>query len=801
MKFFATLFAGILPCLLFAQTGGSGDPFTSLDQAAAAKTAGTYYFNLGGTSFNTHVDANGYVMIAIDFGNGSGNLPQGTSLTTSSRGIFNTTVLAALTGIQEVRISSGSATMDVVTTNATIIARIQSNSTLSKGVADNAINDYWTGTNSAALTVNAGCTTPAGTTLNANIFHPCGATAGMHWIPVNGTQRLTSASGEVADAEYFQLWVKGSYSDKTGPAGVEAADGSSDLQLWLKADAGTSSTTDGGAISQWNDQSGYGVNVSQATGSKQPTYENDGTNALNGNPVVHFDGADELISSASTSLNIDNDFTIFLVKNDNTTQPAANSSYFCLNTVSGEGIRVYRDNTNDKFIAKASGNYTEDYIYTSGVTNNATYIGEYKRSGTTMYMSRFGGSYFTDIGTTGPIEFGTTPQVQIGYDDGLWYLQGNIAEVIAFNRAVNTAEKIILENYLAAKYGASLSSNDVYTQDNSGNGNYDHDVAGIGRVDASNIQDDAQGSGIIRILNPGGLGDNEFLMWGHDNGTLQATETSDINTGDGVQARLARVWRVSEVNSSGTAVDVGSVDIRFDLSGLGNITASDLRLIVDTDNDGNFADETAISGAVARVNNVYAFEGVTALSNGLRFTLGTINTSQTPLPIELVSFNAEAVSTHTVELNWETAVEINNDYFTVERSSDGINWNAISVVSGAGNSQESQFYNETDRTAPDGLSYYRLKQTDFNDASTYSEIRTVDLDASTDELRVYPNPTSNSLHVSDPKCTSFTIFNLSGQMVSEGSMNGPVDVRILPSGMYILEVSGETVARVLFRKE
>ena len=75
-KFIHVLLLSIWVVSLSAQTGTIGSPFTSLDQAASVTVAGTYFFDFGGNTFDTHVDANGYVQIAIDFGNGTGNLPQ-----------------------------------------------------------------------------------------------------------------------------------------------------------------------------------------------------------------------------------------------------------------------------------------------------------------------------------------------------------------------------------------------------------------------------------------------------------------------------------------------------------------------------------------------------------------------------------------------------------------------------------------------------------------------------------------------------------------------------------------------------
>lgn len=185
------------------------------------------------------------------------------------------------------------------------------------------------------------------------------------------------------------------------------------------------------------------------------------------------------------------------------------------------------------------------------------------------------------------------------------------------------------------------------------------------------------------MLNPSNLGNDEYMIWGHNNGDLEASETTDVP--GIVKARLDRVWRVSEVNESGITVDVGGVDIRWDLTALGAVTASDLRLLIDTDNDGVFLDETAISGATSLGGGIFEFSTVSGVTNNLRFTLGTINTGQTPLPVELVYFDASISDNKTVNLIWQTASEVNNNFFTIERSRNSIEWEIISVVKGAGN--------------------------------------------------------------------------------------------------------------------
>src|SRR5690606_34740978 len=93
-----------------------------------------------------------------------------------------------------------------------------------------------------------------------------------------------------------------------------------------------------------------------------------------------------------------------------------------------------------------------------------------------------------------------------------------------------------------------------------------------------------------------------------------------------------------------------------------------------------------------------------------------------PLPIELISFSLNSINTREVELKWVTATEKDNDYFSVERSQTGQDWEVITYISGAGTSSEMREYSIIDVNTLSGVSYYRLKQTDYDGTSTYSDI-------------------------------------------------------------------------------
>ncbi len=119
------------------------------------------------------------------------------------------------------------------------------------------------------------------------------------------------------------------------------------------------------------------------------------------------------------------------------------------------------------------------------------------------------------------------------------------------------------------------------------------------------------------------------------------------------------------------------------------------------------------------------------------FELGNV-----PLPIELLSFTAEIDNT-SVKLIWKTLTEINNDYFTIERSVNGISFDVLGTVPGNGNTTTIMEYDFYDDAPIEGTSYYRLKQTDFDGKYEYFKLVAVNYNISDDgicTLNVYPNP-------------------------------------------------------------
>ncbi|HRD37176.1 MAG TPA: hypothetical protein PLC65_00980, partial [Bacteroidia bacterium] len=110
------------------------------------------------------------------------------------------------------------------------------------------------------------------------------------------------------------------------------------------------------------------------------------------------------------------------------------------------------------------------------------------------------------------------------------------------------------------------------------------------------------------------------------------------------------------------------------------------------------------------------------------------------LPIELKEFNAVPKG-NGVDINWSTATETNNDYFTIERSNNLEQFEAIHQMPGSGNSYTTKYYSYTDKQPLQGLSYYRIKQTDKDGKYTYSELKAVGYQRNLSDVSVSPVPT------------------------------------------------------------
>lgn len=584
---------------------------------------------------------------------------------------------------------------------------------------------------------------------------------------------------------------------QTGPGGV---DNQTNNVLWLRADA--IEVSNGSPINEWRDQSGNGNHVRQANSAQQPLFI---SNFMNGYPVVRFDNVqggnqnDFLWGNDADNLDNTNGLTIFSVVRRNSGGPANDARSIVskrtnLGTSNSYMFFFFGTNSNRLHADIVTNNNRFSTPVTPTFDIGINYLVSLHYDGTVTQSQRariFRGEQLLVTASensdaiprnASPIVIGAT---HIGDPRPF---AGDMAEIIIFRKALNNTERIIVNNYLSAKYNIVLTQNDVYRMDDPSNGNFDHEVAGIGRTSATDLHTDSRGTGLVRIFNPTGLDDNEFLMWGHNNQIAEALEFADVPAE--VEARFERVWRASEVNATGSPVDVGAIDIQFDLNGLGPVTASDLRLLVDVNNNGLFADETPIAGAIAVGGGIYQFTGVTEIANERRFTLGTIEVQSTALPVEFLTVEGNCDG-GLPKIQWSTAKERENDYFEIQQSKDARNWEVVGIVKGAGFSDQVLDYSFADLKPFNGMAYFRIRQVDFDGTFDFSRVIMVNCgNRFENKVVVSPNPTSGRVNVNLMGAEGeLSVFDALGnahfsQVPVQG--RGEVDLSHLPNGVYFI---------------
>ncbi|MFY7972284.1 MAG: hypothetical protein ACOVOO_10105 [Flavobacteriales bacterium] len=386
------------------------------------------------------------------------------------------------------------------------------------------------------------------------------------------------------------------------PGGV-----STGLVLWLKGDAGTSSTVDGAFLSSWNDQSGGGRNATQTTASGQPKLKKF---AMNGNPAIETSSA-RFFNVPLTVLN-NSRYTIFTVVK----RASAGTSQYFFGAAQSAANGIYmgfRNDTRCRFTHNAA--TAESVCLPYDAATEVPRLVMMEHSGTAnRALSEINSGTTVTATTTNTTNYPVTTQGRIGRGNTTGGFTGTIAEVIVYSRGLSVTEKRQVQSYLAIKYGITINNADnLFFND----ATYANDVCGIGRnltsqglnqtTSSSESADD-----MVEISAASSLDDGDYLVIGNNN---QATTWQLLATANcAVDSSMRRVWRVKETN------DVGTVTLKFDLSKLTSpFSDQSVVLLVDRNNNG-YADETPIQGTYSAP--FMTFTNV-QLENNYLFTLGT----------------------------------------------------------------------------------------------------------------------------------------------------------------------------------
>ena len=401
---------------------------------------------------------------------------------------------------------------------------------------------------------------------------------------------------------------------QTGPGGVG---NSTTNGLWLKAD--DLSLSNGDDVSTWNDVSGNNNDANQTIATEKPSFIS--SSSFNNYPSIDFNGVEDWLRVEDADI-LDGTseityFTIFRPKglygsndvhgivgkrtNYSTSSQYAYDFFFYDNKLTTDIVtQNNRYNANSTSFSNDE-NYILSFDFDGDNTSGAR-SSMYKNGG----LIKTGGETSTSIiNSSEPLTIGT---MNVGYNK---YAKGEMSELIHFNYKLNAAESIIVNNYLSAKYDIALTENDLYTQDDNANGDFDHNVAGIGQASDGTNHTDSQGSGIVRINNPSNLTGETFLFWGEETKAVSYALVSDPIT---YSDQLNTKWRVSKTGS------INTVSVTFDISEFSTSVYCDkLKLVVDNDSD--FTSPTSYELVVS---------GTTATATGVVFSDNDYFTVRTP---------------------------------------------------------------------------------------------------------------------------------------------------------------------------
>ncbi len=632
---------------------------------------------------------------------------------------------------------------------------------------------------------------------------------------INGNV-ITFSNVDFADGDYFTL---GTQSTGCGPGGVTAG-----LALWLRADEGTNTTTDGATVSAWADQSTVGRDASSVglggASLVNPTYE---VNEINFNPGIRIydvSSSNNVFLRTTGGNDVADNMSIFSVYKSGSTDGTANSMTGSPAIVGADtggdedyglglqgGRPYFNAASTNTFTAQSTSQYVSNVPHILGATRALS-------GSANIYVdSNLDGTGTSDASSlTGSFAFGignhNIPNTGAQFD-------GVIGEAIVFSSVLSSEDRNKVESYLAVKYGITRngiddsgtltvderdyrSANGTVTWDYDGQTPlYYNDIAGIGNDSEScftQLKSKSNNSDAIVTMGVNSLNsDNSFLLWGNDNASLEDPDNREYNDAQ-VQSRLNREWRVQETGTMGT------VQLEFDLTGVTGPTGpntnnlNQLRLMVDADGDFN-SGVTLVSPSQVS-GNIVTFDVDFNGTDGYFFTLGS--EEEAALPVVLTSFSADILENQFVMLSWATASEQDNDYFVVQRSSDGSEFEDLDYVQGGGDSQSTLSYSYLDTESLTGISYYRLIQVDFNGLTHPSpviRVKTVRNEA----LMVYPNPVNAGndvlLRVPDgDEVLAITILDSRGETVVRYKMTERSDGRLklksdtLRRGVYLLIV-------------
>lgn len=724
----------------------------------------------------------GSVLINNDFlGTGSFTNGNGSTLELNGGGPFSISTLDASTNSNTVTYSGGS--------NVTVNGATYHNLTINKSGNTATISSATTVNNNLTVSgailalgaatldvtndiiINGGEFSPNDAGAVANVGGNISMSSGLYdqndgdvnvtgdFIVTGGTMTLNQGTTSTIDADDFSI-ATGSATLNSGTMNVTGATGLSVTSGSLVLSGVTLTVTNAydldGGTNDFNSGTFSAASLDIASSQEltvaSPTFTISGATNING--TLTFDnnngtktfGDINVNSGGIWSNNTSADFTINgnIVSNGTSwTGCSGNGCNYTLTSSSGTISGSTALGMSDLLIdAPASYTNIADLSITDRITGTGSFING--ASASLNYSGNNGGGSNFDItnftasaaGNTVTFSGGTDQQLRTTTDADNNY-HNVVISTTAAGFDVTLAGDITIDNQLTLTLGdLFLSSNRLTIDDGTtisggsadsyiginGSGVLRQNYTAAGATLAFPMGDADDFSPITAFtINSATFGAGAYLEFDITDADHPNRNTSNTPTGDddGTAAVdfISRYWTVTPNNITGPEYNADYVYVDADITGTESNMVGALYRIQPTLGILDWF----VTGTVNPTNNTVSLENADAFGD-----MYAMDNTLSRLPIVLVSFDGRYVD-GMVELNWVTASEENNAFFTIERSVDGIDFEEVVIREGAGNSQGTREYRATDVNPPVGRVFYRLKQTDFNGTFEYSELISVDV--------------------------------------------------------------------------
>lgn len=283
------------------------------------------------------------------------------------------------------------------------------------------------------------------------------------------------------------------------------------------------------------------------------------------------------------------------------------------------------------------------------------------------------------------------------------------------------------------------------------------------------------------------------------NGLMAFQEGSQVEIGDDLilNAYGRAILNTFDCGNASVADDIYFVGTNAQMCGEGHFIVPDMLRAWNDSNHEVFPAASQITNQLC--NGFGLYSSVPNCQSGSPEVTGG---GPFDLPVEFLRFEAQWVG-NTVQLDWQTASEVNNAYFTVERAVDSLHFKVLDQVAGAGTSMQINTYQSIDAFPLSATAYYRIKQTDLDGSFSYSSVIELTYQNLRPSLSIYPNPASGShltlqgLPSHQPLLVRFT--NLNGQTLQQTQHQATVfsEIRVsipqdLTPGCYLISVMSES---------